>query len=557
MGCSDSRSVTYTVQYCSLEPIDNQENIYKIKFLAEETIEKIDSLKFLNQIGKNNDPIITKFLERPNIKTSTIFYYYLRDEPLIRSFYQSEKYIPYNLPELKKVILLSIDSLPDFPIQIIEKETKHLEESSFINHKLDLNDVKLKLDKANNLNITKDSLSMKENSMVNEEESVKEKPEEIIINDDINGETYEHVMSKLKNGAQGNNGYNNNNLETSVDNNIIKGKNQMNSSNIKSVKIHSCKIENINVFYKIMNLFAENNIRKFSFFDNNINNDFEGWDAISSFLETNYSLRYLDLHSSNLYDHQLSDIVGALVDKRIRFLNLSENFITIDGLEIIASYLKCNKTLQKLNLSRNAQCQFKSEGVKIITEALISNPNIEFLDFSYMNLTGCGEYIGNFITQNKSIECIILRSVLLNAIDFKNIFVPLKSNKVLIEIDISMNDMGGDKSLQYIADAIKENKTLNTLKMDQININNDNYQIIFDAIEKNVKINSYSVNYNSKIKPMIMLNFFIKQKQVKNLEYEPYDKENLENKNKELTLEEKKMFAKFKTERPDMKLVYK
>ena len=556
MGCSDSRSLTYTAQYCSLEPIDNQENVYKIKFLAEEKLEKIDSLKFLNQIGNNNDPIITKFLGRPNIKTATIFYYYLRDEPLVRSYYQSEKYIPYNLPELKKVILLSIDSLTDFPTQLIEKETKHLEEDSFINHKLDLNDVKLKFDKANNLNITKDSLSMKENSMINEEESVKEKPEEIIINDEINKETYEYVISKF-NGTQGNNGYNNNNLETSVGNHNNKGKNEMNSSNIKSVKIHSSKIENINLFYRIMNLFAQNKIRKFSFFENNINNDFEGWDAISSFLETNYSLRYLDLHSSNLYDHQLSEIVGALIDKRIRFLNLSENFITIDGLETIAGYLKYNKTIQKLNLSRNAQCQFKSEGVKIITEALISNPNIESLDISYMNLTGCGEYIGNFITQNKSIECITLRSVMLNAVDFKNIFVPLKNNTVLKEIDISMNDMGGDKSLQYIADAIKENKTLNTLKMDQININNDNYHILFDAIEKNVKINSYSVNYNSKIKPMIMLNFFIKQKQVKNLEYEPYDKENLEDKNKELTLEEKKIFAKFKTERPDMKFIYK
>ena len=174
-----------------------------------------------------------------------------------------------------------------------------------------------------------------------------------------------------------------------------------------------------------------------------------------------------------------------------------------------------------------------------------------------MNLTGCGEYIGNFITQNKSIESIILRNVMLNTVDFKNIFVPLKTNNVLKEIDISLNDMGGDKSLQFIADAIKENTTLKAIKMDKININNDNYKIIFDAIEVNKKLYSYTLNYNSKIKPMIVLNFFIKQKQVKYLEYEPYDKDNPEDKKKELTLEEKKMFAKLKTERPDMKFVYK
>ena len=84
-----------------------------------------------------------------------------------------------------------------------------------------------------------------------------------------------------------------------------------------------------------------------------------------------------------------------------------------------------------------------------------------------------------------------------------------------------------------------------------------NYKIIFDAIEVNKKLYSYTLNYNSKIKPMIVLNFFIKQKQVKYLEYEPYDKDNPEDKKKELTLEEKKMFAKLKTERPDMKFVYK
>ena len=259
-----------------------------------------------------------------------------------------------------------------------------------------------------------------------------------------------------------------------------------------------------------MNYLSDKNIKKFSFFENNINSDFEGWDAISDFLEKNFSLRYIDLHSSNLYDYHLNAITRPLIDKRIRFLNLSENFITYDGVQIIADFLKYNKTLQKLNLCRNAQCQFKTEGVKLITDALISNPNIEFIDFSYMNLTGCGVHIGNFLSSNKSIENICLRNVQLNAVDFKNIFEPLKYNGNLKEIDISMNDMGGDKSLQYIADAIKENKALKCIKMDQININNDNYQIIFDAIEKNKTINSYSVNYNSKVKPKIMLNFFIK-----------------------------------------------
>ena len=556
MGCSESNILDYTVQYCSLEPIQGQENSYKIILIGEENYPKLENVKFINQIQKTDKPEIIKFLERSNLETNTIFYYYLREEPLIKTFNQSTKYVPYNLNTLSKVILLSTDSVTQFPSQVIENETKHLSQKQFINYILNLNEDKKLLDEANNPNITKDNLSLNEQSYYAEDESVKEKEGEIIISEDVTKNTYMNLISKFENGVVKNIGQNNINLETSEDNHISKN-NGNNNHNIKTVKFYGSKFDDINIFNKIMNYLSKKEIKKFSFFENNTNSDFDGWDAIADFFDTNFALRYIDLHSSNLYDYHLSSLTRALTNKRIRYLNLSENFLTVDGVEIIANYLKHNKTLQKINLCRNAQCQFKAEGVKLITEALMSNPNIKLLDVSYMTLTGCGEAIGNFMTKNNSIENIYLRSVQLNAIDFKNIFIPLKTNKVLKEIDISMNDMGGDKSLQYIADAIKENKSLTCLKMDQININNDNYQIIFDAIEKNKNINSYSVSFNSKIKPKIMLNFFIKQKHIKRLEYEPFDRENPEDKKKELTLEEKKLFEKFKTERPDMELIYK
>jgi hypothetical protein len=549
MGCGSSTPMNYTVIFCSLDPMIGKENEFKIKSIAEEEYEKREGMTLLNQIGKSENSEITQFLNRPNIEANTLFYFYFNDELLIKNYNQVLKFIPSNSPLLKKIFVLSIDSATDIPSQAVENETRHIDQSDFIGTKINFEEIKNKLKYANNPNITKDSLTLNE-TLAYDSESVVEKPEEILIcGEEVTAATYEHVVAKFKAADTKNNA----NLETSADNkDVNKG-----NSNIKAVKIYTSKFNNLNIFYNIMHLIWGKNIRKFSFYENNTNSDFEGWEAISEFFEKNYFLRYIDLHSSNLYDQHLKDLMNALIDKRIRYLDLSENFITLDGLEIIANFLKNNKTLQKLNLCRNAQCQFKPDGVKLITEALIQNPNIEFIDFSYMNLTGCGVYIGNFISENKNIKSIILRNVMLNAVDFKNIFVPLKNNDVLQEIDISLNDMGGDKSLQYIADAIIENKTLHTVKMDQININNDNYEIIFKAIEQNKTITSYSVNFNSKIKPMIMLNFFIKQKHVKHLEYDPFDKENPNDKKKELTLEEKKMFSKFKTERPDMKLIYK
>ena len=552
MGCGSSMILDYIVQFCDLIPISEQ-NSYKINLITEQKFTKLESVKLIDQINSSENLEIKKFLQRPNLQNNTIFYFYLSDEASLKTYIQSLKYVPYNLPLLSNIIILSTDSISEYPTQIIENETKYLKKNKFTRHILYLNEIKKELDIANNPNITKDSLSLRDDSMNNEDKSIMEKEGEIIISEEINRETYINLVSQFENDRKGKK-ISNINLETSEDYHNI---NESKSQNIKTVKIFTSKLDNINVFHKIMEYLAEKKIKKFLFFGNNINSDFEGWDSISEFFEHNFSLRYIDLHNSCLYDYHLDSIIRPLTNKRIRYLNLSENFLTIDGIEIIANFLKYNKTLQKLNLCRNAQCQFKAEGVKLITEALISNPNIEFLDFGYMNLTGCGEAVGNFISKNKSIVSIHLRNVQLNIVDFKNIFVPLKENNVLKEIDISLKDMGGDKSLQYIADAIKENKTLNCIKMDQININNDNYQIIFNAIEKNKTISNYSVNYNSKIKPLIMLNFFIKQKQVKLLEYDPFDKDNIEDKKKELTLEEKKMFVKLKTERPDMKIIYK
>ena len=488
---------------------------------------------------------ITKFLERDKFKTNSIFYYFLREEPIIKNLSQSSNFQPYNLSKLFKIIILGTEKAVGIPNQIIEKKTRKLSHSKFREEQINFDDLKQKIEEAKDPNLTKDNITLEDQEQINYEEGeeIIENKHEIIISNEINKDILSYVVNKFDNWKEMNNL---NDIEDEKDN-----------VPIKSVKIFSSSIESISNFIKLMNYLKDKDIQNFSFYENNINGEFEGWDSISEFLDESYSIRYLDLHKNAIADNLLCDLIRSLCDKRIRILNLSENNITLEGAKTISEFLKNNKTLQKLNLSHNNQNYFKAEGVKCIIEALKDNPNIKWIDFSNMQLTGCGEYIGKFISDNNSIENIILRNVQLNAIDFKNIFDNIKNHKVIKLIDISMNDMGGDKSLQYIADGIKENNSLNSLKMDKININNNNYQIIFDAIEKNKNISCYSVNHNSKIKPKIMLEFFIKQKQVKILNYEPFDKNDPEDRKKELSLDDKKMFEKFKTERPDMKIVYK
>ena len=145
MGCSGGSAVNeYTVQFCNLLPVPNQKNSFKINLIAEEEFQKIESVKFFNQINKSNNSEIIKFIQRPTLESNTIFYYYLKEEPLIKNYSQSTKYVPFNLPLLTKIILLSTDLAQEYPIQIIENETRHLEQNNFINYELDLNEIKKK-----------------------------------------------------------------------------------------------------------------------------------------------------------------------------------------------------------------------------------------------------------------------------------------------------------------------------------------------------------------------------------------------------------------------------
>lgn len=168
-----------------------------------------------------------------------------------------------------------------------------------------------RLDEINEANITKDDISL--NEAVAHEENA-EKDDEIIINNEINKEIFESITKDGK--------------------------------CIKSAKLFSNTIGDISSFIKLMTYLEEKKIKKFSFFNNNLNNDFEGWDSIYDSSDKNYSIRYVDMHNCKIDDNRLSFLIRALSDKRIRFLDLSINFLSFESAILISEVLKNNKTLQ-------------------------------------------------------------------------------------------------------------------------------------------------------------------------------------------------------------------
>ena len=329
---------------------------------------------------------------------------------------------------------------------------------------------------------------------------------------------------------------------------------------IDSVFIESVSIPDLDVFSEMIGILAiYNSLKRISFCDFKFEKETDVWDNIIYLLQENNNIRWVDLHKSNMNNEIVDSIAKVCENKRFRYLDLSENFIDQDGAAILGEFLNKNKTLQRLILNNNDLENFKKDGVNSICKNLHNHPNIEFLDFSSMSVTGCGEAVANLIKNSKSIKSIILKDCLLNMRDIQNICKALSLPNIsttINNVDLSFNDMASDKSLEEIGKMIKVNKTLTKLNLEKMNLNKDNYNFILNGLNENDKITHFNFSFNPNLKPRIILEYFLHRKKLNSLTYIPY-KENVNDKGPkvEFNLDERKIIKKFKDKRKRVKLI--
>ena len=345
----------------------------------------------------------------------------------------------------------------------------------------------------------------------------------------------------------------------------VKEENKNNEKEQKNKIIDSIFIENVkNIDLEIFSELIEiltlyPYLKRISFCDFHLDKEFEGWENIVHLMNENSNIRWVDFHKSNMNNYILELICKVIENKRIRYIDISENFINQDGAKSLGNLLRKNKTLQRLILNNNDLEDFKKIGVNYICEPLIIHPNIQHVDFSSMIITGCGESIANLIKTTKTLKSIILRDCLLNLKDFQNICRALSSpnlTKTINNVDMSHNDMASDKSLEEIGKMLKVNKSLTHLNMEKMNLTMQNYNFIFNGLNENETISNFSFCFNPKIKPRIILEYFLHRKKLSSLAYIPY-KANINDKGPkvEFSLDEKKIIEKFKKKRKKVKLI--
>ena len=254
----------------------------------------------------------------------------------------------------------------------------------------------------------------------------------------------------------------------------------------------------------------------------NISTNFIGWKLLKKLFSENFNIRWVSLKNGYLDDRLTEIIISSMLLKRIRYLNISNNNITNKAMYHLNKFLIKNQTLSVLYMSKNPNITI--DGIRLITNALQMHPNILKLDISYMNLEGGGMFFASLLSENKCLQELNLRKTNLS----KNDIIFLSSKLIseesrIICLDIGLNPNIGDEGLKEIGKIINNNRSLKSIGLDGLNLSMNNYLPIFEAICKNRTIESYSLNMNSGLPFKGILNFFLKNPQVKEISISPWD----------------------------------
>ena len=218
--------------------------------------------------------------------------------------------------------------------------------------------------------------------------------------------------------------------------------------------------------------------------------------AISS-IENLTSVNYRDLFVSRLKEDlpiSLKYLMEALSDKKISFLDLSDNAFGPTAIPSFDFFLKKTNYLEFLELENNG---LGPEGAETVCKALLENDNIKLktIKISRNRLEEKGALnLAKVLTKMKSLEHLELFQNGISAKGMKEIFLSLKEN-TNIQI-LKINDNFTKDSIQTLIDIIPELKKLKIIDISDSLIGDKLGIEFFKAINKLNSVEEIYCNYN-------------------------------------------------------------
>ncbi|XP_040188672.1 NACHT, LRR and PYD domains-containing protein 3-like isoform X2 [Rana temporaria] len=198
---------------------------------------------------------------------------------------------------------------------------------------------------------------------------------------------------------------------------------------------------------------------------------------LASGIRNNQTLRTLDLSVNNLEGPHFRDLMEALTTSRIEELQLVGNHLTDSSCLHLASGIRNNQTLRRLNLGGN---NLEGPHFRDLMEALTAT-QIEELQLRYTDLTDSScPHLASGIRNNQTLRRLNLSGNNLEGPDFRDLMEALTTSQIE-ELQLTSNQLT-DSSCPHLASGIRNNQTLRRLNLSGNNLEGPHFRDLMEAL---------------------------------------------------------------------------
>ena len=314
----------------------------------------------------------------------------------------------------------------------------------------------------------------------------------------------------------------------------------------------------------------------------------EGFKYLTNGLEKNSSLQTLIISNNEINEKGIIYMESKLIECKIKYLDISCNPISNNGLIIIAKCLS-NKKLNEITYLNISDCSLNFDGFREFIKKLSKNHKIITLNFNKNNLfsnkweslenafSGMAlknlslgscrlgpviKDISHVFKRNATIKYLDLSHNQINDYEFEYFQEYPLHNLSLEEIDFS-NNFISDKSAAIFFKNLMFNNSLQRLNFYDNQLQNESANIILDVVKKNhniininVKCNRIGIKMMNEIKSQIINNKLIEKEkflpklkdELRGLEFNPMEIQILRNRIINSNKERENLSKKFSQE---------
>jgi NLR family CARD domain-containing protein 3 len=208
--------------------------------------------------------------------------------------------------------------------------------------------------------------------------------------------------------------------------------------------------------------------------------------AFGKALKTNMGLKVLDLSRNEIGSTGAKYLAqGLAVNTALETLGFQNCKIGEVGARHIAEALRNNKSLKKLKLGGNI---LQLKGLRDIISALETNTTLEDLQFHGQMRDQGAQILGDFLAKNKVLVTLDLSYSKIENTGIAALADGLKNNTTLKHLMLySQKSVEGliDKDAYKLANALRENTTLESLHLQTSSFTKSGIKAILKALRKN------------------------------------------------------------------------